>query len=97
MRPLAALILFSTVLCFAQESPPRDTNNRIVIVIPGRAYPLAVAKNKLAQLLIASLIDEGKGIIDAKREREIRNLMKSIEHWPPETSALDTKGVQIFQ
>ena len=46
----------------------------IVIKVPAADFYRASLKAQLAKLLIDSLIDEGKGKVDIKREDEIRRL-----------------------
>jgi hypothetical protein len=57
-------------------SPPATIET---IHIPKDAFPEAEKRAKLSQLLIDSLRDQGKGIFDLKREREIQKLMKELK------------------
>jgi len=48
------------------------------ITIHKSAFPEAEKRAKLSQLLIDSLRDEGKGLYDIKREKEIQHLLKEL-------------------
>jgi hypothetical protein len=79
MKPFLIAILLFSITCFAQDTQKHE----VVIHVSKREYPLAEAKAKLVSLLIDSLKDQGRGIVDVKREAAIRTLMRKIDNWPP--------------
>ena len=74
----------------AQECPAPHpaTPVAIHIHVTHEEYPIASLKSRLIHLLTDSLIDEGRGIVDVARERQIQKLMKQIK----EESVYDPHG-----
>lgn len=72
----------------AQECPAPHPATPVVIHMTHEEYPIASLKSRLIQLLTDSLIDEGRGLVDVARERQIQKLMKQIK----EESAYDPHG-----
>ena len=67
------------ILAFAQECPAPKPSAPIVIHVTKEAYVEASLKERLIHELTQSLIDEGRGIVDIPREREIQKLMKQLK------------------
>lgn len=59
-----------------------------MIHVPHEEYFIASLKSRLIRLLTDSLIDEGRGLVDVARERQIQKLMKQIK----EESGYDPHG-----
>ena len=63
----------------AQECPVPQPAIPVVIHVTHEEYPVASLKSRLIRVLTDSLIDEGRGLVDVAREREIQKLMKQIK------------------
>ncbi len=63
----------------AQECPASHPTTPVIIHVPHEDYFIASLKSRLIRLLTDSLIDEGRGLVDVARERQIENLMKQIK------------------
>ena len=63
----------------AQECPAPHPSTPVVIHVPHEEYLIASLKSRLIRLLTDSLIDEGRGLVDVSRERQIQKLMKQIK------------------
>lgn len=88
MKRLIFFLTISAAVLHGQEAaPPKPL--RIAISVSREEYPLAKMKADLAQLLVESLVDEGKGMFNAKREEKIRKLMIGIQKWVPPVKPLD--------
>ena len=64
------------------------TGNSPVLHVTREEYPIATLKSPLIRLLTDSLIDEGGGLVDVARERQIQKLMKHLK----EESLYDPHG-----
>ena len=60
----------------------------VVIHVTNEEYPIASLKSRLIRVLTDSLIDEGRGLVDVARERQIQKLMKQVR----EQSIYDLHG-----
>ena len=88
LTPVLVLLGHSGV---AQEcpAPPHPATPVVIhIHVTHEEYPVASLKARLVHLLTESLIDEGRGLVDVARERQIQKLMKQIK----EESAYDPHG-----
>jgi hypothetical protein len=65
--------------CFAQECPAPQPATPAVIHVTKEEYVEASLKVRLIHLLTQSLIDQGRGMVDIPREREIQKLMKQLK------------------
>lgn len=83
---LVLLLLGPSVV--AQECPAPHPAAPVVVHVTPEEYPIASLKSRLIRLLTDSLIDEGHGLVDVARERQIQKLMKQIK----EESAYDPHG-----
>jgi hypothetical protein len=63
----------------AQECPAPQPATPPVIHVTREEYPIASLKSHLIRLLAESLIDEGRGLVDVARERQIQKLMKQLK------------------
>jgi hypothetical protein len=65
----------------AQECPaPQPATPAVVHVhVTHEEYPIASLKSRLIRLLTESLIDEGRGLVDVSRERQIQKLMRQVK------------------
>jgi hypothetical protein len=65
----------------AQECPaPQPATPAVIHVhVTHEEYPIASLKSRLIGLLTESLIDEGRGLVDVARERQIQKLMKQVK------------------
>lgn len=63
----------------AQECPAPRPPSPVVIHVPHEEYFIASLKSRLIHLLTDSLIDEGRGLVDVARERQIQKLMKQMK------------------
>ncbi len=63
----------------AQECPASHPATPVIIHVPHEEYFIASLKSRLIRLLTDSLIDEGRGLVDVARERQIQKLMKQIK------------------
>ncbi len=63
----------------AQECPASHPATPVIIHVPHEEYFIASLKSRLIRLLTDSLIDEGRGLVDVARERQIEKLMKQIK------------------
>jgi hypothetical protein len=72
----------------AQECPAPQPATPPVIHVTREEYPIASLKSRLIRLLAESLIDEGRGLVDVARERQIQKLMKQLK----EESLYDPHG-----
>jgi hypothetical protein len=63
----------------AQECPASHPATPVTIHVPHEEYFIASLKSRLIRLLTDSLIDEGRGLVDVARERQIQKLMKQIK------------------
>jgi hypothetical protein len=63
----------------AQECPATQPATPPVIHVTREEYPIASLKSRLIRLLAESLIDEGRGLVDVARERQIQKLMKQLK------------------
>ena len=72
----------------AQECPAPQPATPPVIHVTREEYPIASLKSHLIRLLAESLIDEGRGLVDVARERQIQKLMKQLK----EESLYDPHG-----
>lgn len=80
----------------AQECPVPLPSTPVVIHVTNEEYPIASLKSRLIHVLTDSLIDEGRGLVDVARERQIQKLMKQIKeesiyelHGPHRNDATD--------
>ncbi len=62
---------------FNSSSMERET-----FLIPHEFYPRAQEKARLMNLLRQSLLNDAKGIVDVKLEKEIKKLEKKLEREP---------------
>ena len=78
-----ASVVLSLVFCghlgFAQECPAPQPSKPVVIHVTAAEAPAANLKSRLIRELTRSLIDQGRGIVDIPREREIQKLMKQLK------------------
>jgi hypothetical protein len=67
-----------------QECPaPQPATPAIIHVhVTREEYPIASLKSRLICLLTDSLIEEGRGLVDVARERQIQKLMKQLKEEP---------------
>src|SRR5580698_7211345 len=76
-------LVLSLVLCghlgVAQECPAPQPSKPVVIHVTAAEAPAANLKARLIHELTRSLIDQGRGIVDIPREREIQKLMKQLK------------------
>ena len=72
----------------AQECPVPQPVTPPVIHMTREEYPIASLKSRLIRLLVDSLTDEGRGLVDVARERQIQKLMKQLK----EESLYDPHG-----
>ena len=63
----------------AQECPAPQRATPAVIHVTPEEYPIASLKSHLIRLLTDSLIDEGRGLVDVARERQIGKMMKQLK------------------
>lgn len=80
---MASFLLLAQLLTSLTQPPmgcPTPTAQPLIqtITIPKPEFPEAQKRAMLSQLLIDSLRDEGKGIFNLKREREIKKLAKQL-------------------
>lgn len=75
----------------AQECPAPQPAPSAVIHVTREEYPIASLKSRLVRLLTDSLIDEGRGLVDVARERQIQKLMKQLK----EESLYDPHGPHV--
>jgi hypothetical protein len=73
----------------AQECPAPQQATPFVINVTHEEFPIASLKSRLVRLLTDSLIDEGRGLVDVARERQIQKLMKQLK----EKSLYDPHGL----
>ena len=80
----------------AQECPVPQPATPVVIHVTHEEYPIASLRSRLIRVFTDSLIDEGRGLVDVARERQIQKLMKQIKeesfydlHGPHENDATD--------
>jgi hypothetical protein len=85
--PTLALVLLGHS-AVAQECPAPQPAIPVIVHVPHREYLIASLKSRLIHLLTDSLIDEGRGLVDVARERQIQNLMKQLK----EESGYDPHG-----
>lgn len=62
-----------------QECPAPRPPTPVVIHVTREEYPIASLKSRLISLLTDSLIDEGRGLVNVGRERQIQKLMKQLK------------------
>ena len=62
----------------AQECPAPKRATPFVIHVTHEEFPIASLKSRLVRLLTDSLIDQGRGLVDIARERQIEKLMKQL-------------------
>jgi hypothetical protein len=63
----------------AQECPVPQPATPPVIHVTSEEYPSPLLNRALSALLADSLIDEGRGLVDVARERQIQKLMKQLK------------------
>lgn len=63
----------------AQECPVPQPSTPVIIHVRHEEYRVASLKSRLISVLTDSLIDEGRGLGDVARERQIQKLMKQIK------------------
>lgn len=78
-RYLTLVLAFLGYSAVAQECPAPHPATPVMIHVPHEEYFIASLKSRLIRLLTESLIDEGRGLVDVARERQIQNLMKQIK------------------
>ena len=78
-RYLTLVLVFLGYSAVAQECPAPHPATPVMIHVPHEEYFIASLKSRLIRLLTESLIDEGRGLVDVARERQIQNLMKQIK------------------
>jgi hypothetical protein len=78
-RYLTLALVLLEYSAVAQECPAPHPATPGIIHVPHEEYFIASLKSRLIRLLTDSLIDEGRGLVDIARERQIQKLMKQIK------------------
>ena len=78
-RYLTLALVLLEYSAVAQECPASHPATPVTIHVPHEEYFIASLKSRLIRLLTDSLIDEGHGLVDVARERQIQKLMKQIK------------------
>jgi hypothetical protein len=78
-RYLAIALALLGLSGVAQECPAPHPATAPVIHVTREEYPIASLKSRLIRLLADSLIDEGRGLVNVARERQIQKLMKQLK------------------
>jgi hypothetical protein len=78
-RHLALTLVLLGHAGVAQECPAPQPSTPPVIHVTREEYPIASLKSRLIRLLTDSLVDQGRGLVDVARERQIQKEMKQLK------------------